>query len=38
MRLCDSTSDDDNINNCDRRVANVNIRLIINLIRATKTR
>ena len=38
MRLGDSTSDDDNINSYDRRVANVSVRLIINLIRATRAR
>ena len=32
MRLYDSTSDNNNIDNYDRRVANVSIRLIINLI------
>ena len=39
MRLCDSTSNDNSINSCDRRVANVSIRLIVNLlIRATRAR
>ena len=38
MRLCDSTNNDDNINSYDRRVANVNIRLIINLIKAARVR
>ena len=38
MRLYDSTSDDDNIDNYDYRVANVNIRLIINLIKVIRIR
>ena len=38
MRLGDSTNNDDNIDSCDRRVASVSVRLIVNLIRATKTR
>ena len=36
MRLYNITNNNDNINNYDRRVANVNIRLVINLIRAIK--
>ena len=32
MRSYDFTSDNDNIDNCDRRVADVDIRLIIKLI------
>ena len=38
MRLDDSTNNNDNIDNYDRRVANVNIRLIVNLIRVTRIR
>ena len=36
MRLYDFTSDEDNINNYDRRVTNISIRLIVNLIKATR--
>ena len=38
MRLCDLTSDDNNIDSCDRRAANIDIRLIVNLIRAIRIR
>ena len=38
MRLYDSISDNDNINSYDRRIANVSIRLIVDLIKATRIR
>ena len=38
MRLDDFISDNDNINNYDRRVINISVRLIINLIKAIRTR
>ena len=36
MRLYDFTNNDNNIDSCDRRIINVSIRLIVNLIRATR--
>ena len=38
MRLYNSISDEDNIDSYNRRVINISIRLIINLIKATRTR
>ena len=37
MRLCDSINNDNNIDNYNYRVADVSVRLIINLIKITKT-
>ena len=36
MRLYDFTNNNNNIDNCDRRIANVSVRLIVNLIRVTR--
>ena len=36
MRLCDFINNDDNIDSYDRRVINISVRLIVNLIRATR--
>ena len=38
MRLGDFTNNNDNIDSYDRRIANVSIRLIINLIKAIRAR